>query len=652
MGCCQCQLKPNRIYIYSDKVVDAEKLSSSSGKDKLNSYTNTKNNSPKSRSTNSQRSLLGYSNEIFLDIDREGSYEDKNVVDDNRLLRSNLGAIKMIIRNPESKEAFHNYLSNCNTIKLNKLWKNHLYSTNGASQGANWSEFLVCYQDLEEIKFLSDEDQIISRTTALVWRYKTMYESVRVASGITAGSGRSNNEANGVNSPNTLSNRPYINSNSIGGPSGASNSVTQQQNQSSALKSGNLSSHKVVEFSIWECMGKLKHIDIMNTPRDLLVNYITAVENAILSSLIEYFEGFLRSDFYREWQMNQVRNEKLRRNNSKGSLVSSHSGLQSQQQGTSPSAADRFPDRLPTCSAGYPNVLIVDDSTLTLKLTGLTLERDGHHVEKASNGEIALQLMSSNQYDVVLLDLNMPVMDGFETVRQFRQVEKQRLASVAAAMESFPSDVSSISDEDSSENAKDEENFSFYRMASSAPATSATRPGPTGDASGERDDAQNDPAPLLKVVEAAVLAQSPANLMKNHLLSLVPELKPKGSFEVPVVPYRQLIIGMSSNSDAATKNKALECGMDFFLPKPFTLEKFIETIRLSAGGFGSSQHGPPHGRDCFNQQQSILSSTSATSSAPSQVTATKGRPMGLLGNSILVGGAATKAPRSSLWSYH
>ena len=54
-------------------------------------------------------------------------------------------------------------------------------------------------------------------------------------------------------------------------------------------------------------------------------------------------------------------------------------------------------------------MLIVDDSILTLKLTGLTLERDGHHVEKASNGEIALQLMSSNQYDVVLLDLNMPV---------------------------------------------------------------------------------------------------------------------------------------------------------------------------------------------------------------------------------------------------
>lgn len=65
-------------------------------------------------------------------------------------------------------------------------------------------------------------------------------------------------------------------------------------------------------------------------------------------------------------------------------------------------------------------------------------------------------------------------MDGFETVRQFRQLEKQRLASVAAAMERFPSDVSSMSDEDSSENAKDEDNFSFYRMTSGAPATSAS----------------------------------------------------------------------------------------------------------------------------------------------------------------------------------
>jgi hypothetical protein len=39
--------------------------------------------------------------------------------------------------------------------------------------------------------------------------------------------------------------------------------------------------------------------DIMNTQRDLLVNYIVAVETALLSSLAEHFEGFLRSAAYR-----------------------------------------------------------------------------------------------------------------------------------------------------------------------------------------------------------------------------------------------------------------------------------------------------------------------------------------------------------------
>ena len=64
------------------------------------------------------------------------------------------------------------------------------------------SEFLVCYEDLEYIKQLGDMDQILSRTTALVWRYKTMYEAVRIASGLA-----SNGEE--TNSPATLSNVPF-----------------------------------------------------------------------------------------------------------------------------------------------------------------------------------------------------------------------------------------------------------------------------------------------------------------------------------------------------------------------------------------------------------------------------------------------------------
>lgn len=95
-----------------------------------------------------------------------------------------------------------------------------------------------------------------------------------------------------------------------------------------------------------------------------------------------------------------MRQEKNRRTNSKGSLTGSGHGEDRDKERS---------ERLPTCSGNYPNILIVDDSTLMLKLTGLTLEKDGHNVQKASNGEMALALMSSHQYDIVLLDLNMPV---------------------------------------------------------------------------------------------------------------------------------------------------------------------------------------------------------------------------------------------------
>jgi hypothetical protein len=44
-------------------------------------------------------------------------------------------------------------------------------------------------------------------------------------------------------------------------------------------------------------------------------------------------------------------------------------------------------------SVYYPDVLIVDDSLVTLKITGLTLEKDGHTVERAKNGQVCVCCM-------------------------------------------------------------------------------------------------------------------------------------------------------------------------------------------------------------------------------------------------------------------
>ena len=65
-------------------------------------------------------------------------------------------------------------------------------------------------------------------------------------------------------------------------------------------------------------------------------------------------------------------------------------------------------------------ILIVDDDPDALTLIGLTLERRGYSVFKAGGGSEALTMIDSNHPDLVLLDLMMPHMDGYEVCRRIK----------------------------------------------------------------------------------------------------------------------------------------------------------------------------------------------------------------------------------------
>ena len=69
------------------------------------------------------------------------------------------------------------------------------------------------------------------------------------------------------------------------------------------------------------------------------------------------------------------------------------------------------------------NVLLVEDHLINQKLAIALLERWGHHVEVAANGQIALEMVARQQFDVILMDMMMPVMDGLEATRQIRAAE-------------------------------------------------------------------------------------------------------------------------------------------------------------------------------------------------------------------------------------
>lgn len=78
------------------------------------------------------------------------------------------------------------------------------------------------------------------------------------------------------------------------------------------------------------------------------------------------------------------------------------------------------------------NVLLVEDHAINQKLAVTLLERWGHHVEVASNGQIALEMAANQQFDVILMDMMMPIMDGLEATRHLRAAETGRRTPIIA----------------------------------------------------------------------------------------------------------------------------------------------------------------------------------------------------------------------------
>jgi CheY-like chemotaxis protein len=74
----------------------------------------------------------------------------------------------------------------------------------------------------------------------------------------------------------------------------------------------------------------------------------------------------------------------------------------------------------------HPSILVVEDDEHTRQLLGKLLEKEGWAVREAANGQAALAAMAKWQPGLILLDLMMPDMDGFEFVDELRKREQWR----------------------------------------------------------------------------------------------------------------------------------------------------------------------------------------------------------------------------------
>jgi CheY-like chemotaxis protein len=91
---------------------------------------------------------------------------------------------------------------------------------------------------------------------------------------------------------------------------------------------------------------------------------------------------------------------------------------------TAPKALKAGPS-LPAAEGRPLHILLVDDSEDNRLLIASYLKKSPHSIDVAENGAIALQKFTTGAYNLILMDMQMPVMDGYAATREIRKWEKQ-----------------------------------------------------------------------------------------------------------------------------------------------------------------------------------------------------------------------------------
>ena len=82
-------------------------------------------------------------------------------------------------------------------------------------------------------------------------------------------------------------------------------------------------------------------------------------------------------------------------------------------------------------------ILLVEDNPLNQKIVTFYLQKEKHDVTVVSSGEKGIEVFLERQFDLVLMDIMLPGIDGFETTQRFREIEnknKERKISIIIAL--------------------------------------------------------------------------------------------------------------------------------------------------------------------------------------------------------------------------
>jgi len=83
-------------------------------------------------------------------------------------------------------------------------------------------------------------------------------------------------------------------------------------------------------------------------------------------------------------------------------------------------------------------ILVVEDNLMSRKLAAFVLKNWGYKYDECTNGKQALENIKLDKYDLILMDIQMPEMDGYETTRYIRKKLELGLPIIAMTSHSDP----------------------------------------------------------------------------------------------------------------------------------------------------------------------------------------------------------------------
>lgn len=95
------------------------------------------------------------------------------------------------------------------------------------------------------------------------------------------------------------------------------------------------------------------------------------------------------------------------------------------------------PEVMPVNNLGKLKILLCEDNRLNQKLAQNVIEGFGFEIDIAENGDQGIELLSKNKYDLVLMDLQMPVRDGYQTTNYIRHELKNTIPIIAMTAHSL-----------------------------------------------------------------------------------------------------------------------------------------------------------------------------------------------------------------------